>query len=290
MKKIHIILYMLLVYATATMISCSDDSGSTEEDMPDPQPLTFEITHPSAATRATDAGFEDGDRIGLFINKAGTVLEPSGNEINNEMLSCLIGTWGASKDLYLNEGKYNVYAYYPYQNVTSVEDMDFAISTNQNVNANYSASDLMYANSANYSDVHSPIRLTFNHVLSKLTIRLIKSEDYEGELPSNMKVYIHNTVPTATFDLTSGVATKKAKANVKTITAHQVGALIYEAIIVPQRLDTRLPLIEIVTGNISYMLDSKFIFKRGMNHVVNIVIPNSPEQIKMNIGGATQNW
>ena len=118
MKKIHIILYMLLVYATATMISCSDDSGSTEEDMPDPQPLTFEITHPSAATRATDAGFEDGDRIGLFINKAGTVLEPSGNEINNEMLSCLIGTWGASKDLYLNEGKYNVYAYYPYQNVT----------------------------------------------------------------------------------------------------------------------------------------------------------------------------
>lgn len=281
---------MLLVYATVSMISCSDDSGITVQTEPQPQALTFEITHPSAVSRATDTGFEDGDRIGIFVNKVGTVLEPSGNEINNEMLSCLSGAWSATKDLYLKEGNYNVCAYYPYAKVTSVDNMDFAVSTNQSQHVNYSASDLMYASSTNYSDVHSPIRLTFSHALSKLTIRLIKDEDYEGDLPSNIQVYIHNTVPKATFDMASGIATKKAKEAVKTIRAYQAGNQAYEAIIVPQRLETRLPLIEIVTGNISYLLESKFVFKRGMNHVVNIVIPNSPEQIKMDIGGTTQNW
>ncbi len=281
---------MLLFCATATMISCSDDSDNTVQTTLQPQPLTFEITHPSAVSRATDAGFEDGDQIGLFINKAGTALEPSGNEINNETLSCRSGAWAASRDLFLNEGNYNVYAYYPYAVVSSVEDINFAVSTDQSVDKKYSASDLMYANCANYSDVHSPIRLTFSHVLSKLTIRLIKDEDYEGELPSDMRVYVHNTVPQATFDLTSGIATKKEKISVSAIRAHKANAQTYEAIIVPQRLETRLPLIEIVTGNISYMLESKFVFKRGMNHVVNIVIPSSPDQIKMDIGGTTQNW
>lgn len=57
----------------------------------------------------------------------------------------------------------------------------------------------------------SPINLTFKHIMSKIKIRLIKGEDFEGEMPATADVYIHNTVPTATVDLQAGVATRYVK-------------------------------------------------------------------------------
>ena len=37
---------------------------------------------------------------------------------------------------------------------------------------------------------------------------LIKGEDFEGEMPTYAEVYVHNTVPESTIDLSAGVATK----------------------------------------------------------------------------------
>ncbi len=127
--------------------------------------------------------------------------------------------------------------------------------------------------------------MKFRHIMSKLTVRLIKGEDYEGDIPENATVYIHNTVTDATIDLTAGVATKNMRANGKTVTARKAGPTSYTAIIVPQRLANRVPLVEVVMNGVSFLYESKFLFKPGIHHIVNLVVDKYPDQVQIEIGG-----
>lgn len=119
----------------------------------------------------------------------------------------------------------------------------------------YEASDLLFATTKDVKASDSPVRLTFKHIMSKLKIRLIKGEDFEGDMPTTAKVYIHNTVPTATIDLQAGVATRYVKGTRQTIVAHQDGDTSYSAIIVPQRIDNRQPLVEVEMMGVSYLFE-----------------------------------
>ena len=94
--------------------------------------------------------------------------------------------------------------------------------------------------------------------MSKLVVRLIKGEDYEGDLAEDATVYIHNTVPSATIDLSAGVATKALYGTETSIKAKPAGDHRYTAILVPQRIDNRRPLIEVVMKGVSYLMESKF--------------------------------
>lgn len=59
----------------------------------------------------------------------------------------------------------------------------------------------------------------------------------------------------------------------------------YEAIIVPQKLETRRPFVEIITGGVSYLLEDTFQFKPGMQHTLSLTINSNPDQIEIDIGG-----
>lgn len=217
--------------------------------------------------------------------------------VKNEALTFDGNKWEAGRTLYWDEGTYNAYAYYPYmQDVTSVTDQPFSVSTDQSTQktatalGGYEASDLLFATTKDVKASDSPVRLTFKHIMSKLKIRLIKGEDFEGDMPTTAKVYIHNTVPTATIDLQAGVATRYVKGTRQTIVAHQDGDTSYSAIIVPQRIDNRQPLVEVEMMGVSYLFESKFLFKPGTEHLVNLVISENPDKVKINIGGEKQNW
>ena len=58
----------------------------------------------------------------------------------------------------------------------------------------------------------------------------------------------------------------------------------------PQRLDNRVPLVEVIMKGVSYLFESKFLFKPGVDHLVNLVITNNPEQVKIEVGGEVENW
>ena len=296
----HIILYAGFALALALPTACSQDDG-TDGAAPAPTdarhtPMTFAVTHP-AQTRATDAGFDEGDSIGLFVAAEDAPLEIGGNLVNNEPLRLTAGTWAANRTLYWDEGTYNAYAYYPYTRpVSSVDDLPFSVSLNQGATAEgaqidgYEASDLLYARAEGVSASASPIPLTFRHIMSKLTIRLVKGEDFEGDMPTEADVYVHNTVPTATIDLSAGVATRDVYGTRATITARQQSDYIYSAIIVPQRVENRMPLIEVIMKGVSYIYESTFQFKPGVEHLVNLVISDNPDQVKIEIGGEIVGW
>jgi hypothetical protein len=55
-------------------------------------------------------------------------------------------------------------------------------------------------------------------------------------------------------------------------------------------LNNRQPLVEVITKGVSYLYESKFLFKAGMQHNVQLAISKNPEQIKIEIGGEIENW
>lgn len=292
----HIIRCVALALVVLALAACGDDLQPTQPQDPKSTPMTFVVDYPGQ-TRATATDFELGDRIGLYVADVKQPLELAGNLVNNEALTFDGNKWEAGRTLYWDEGTYNAYAYYPYmQDVTSVTDQPFSVSTDQSTQktatalGGYEASDLLFATTKDVKASDSPVRLTFKHIMSKLKIRLIKGEDFEGDMPTTAKVYIHNTVPTATIDLQAGVATRYVKGTRQTIVAHQDGDTSYSAIIVPQRIDNRQPLVEVEMMGVSYLFESKFLFKPGTEHLVNLVISENPDKVKINIGGEKQNW
>ena len=294
MKK-HIISGIGFALALLALVACADDNEPQYKDARH-TPMTFEVTHPSQ-TRATATNFEGGDRIGLYVAQADAPLEIGGNLVNNEALTYNGSRWTAAHTLYWDEGTYNAYAYYPYmQGVSSIDDQPFSVATDQSTAktatalGGYEASDLLFATSKGIKASASPINLTFKHIMSKLKIRLVKGEDFEGEMPTTAQVYIHNTVPTATIDLQAGMATRYVKGTQQTITAHQDDDYVFSVILVPQRVENRQPLVEVVMKGVSYMYESKFVFKPGVEHLVNLIITNNPDNVKIEIGGEVENW
>lgn len=287
----HAVAVMLI---TTGAISCNENNPDPEASS---KQMAFTFSHPDA-TKATESAFEQGDCLGLYIAESGKPLEISGNIINNEPLTFSGTTWESSRKLYWDNGVFNAYAYYPrIAKVESINDLQVEINSDQREQPEaqdaldgYESSDFLYASAKGISASASPVVMQFRHIMSKITIRLVKGPNYEGEIPEKATVYIHNTVTQGTIDLESGIATVDTRAPRKTVMARQVDATSYTGILMPQRLANRVPLIEVVMGGVSYLYESKFLFKPGINHLVNLIVDKNPEQLKIEIGGEIVKW
>ena len=270
-------------------------SGCSKQEMDElnSEEMRFTASYPTT-TRATGAAFETDDAMGVYVTQYDgdmpVPLQLSGNYTNNAKTIFNGSIWKSSPVIYWEEGKFDVYAYYPYTNITSVDEYPFTVALDQsteensNVLSGYEASDFLWAKATGISRMAS-VPLTFTHKMSKLVINRIKGTDYSGDIPADAMVRIHNTVPAAIVDLTSGVVTKNGYESAQSITAKKVSDGIYTAIIVPQRLDTKRPLVEILSKGVSYLIESSFVFKAGTQHTINITLNNNPDQVKIEIGG-----
>ncbi|MDE6633542.1 MAG: fimbrillin family protein, partial [Muribaculaceae bacterium] len=184
---------LLLTFGVA---SCANESVEPEAaDTVGKVAMSFTFSHPSE-TRASETSFEEGDAVGLFVAESDSPLEVSGNALNNEHLTFSASGWNSGRKLYWDKGTYNAYAYYPaFDEISSVSDLQFSVATDQREIAGnnidgYETSDFLYASSLGIEASPNPVNLQFRHILSKLTVRLIKGEDFEGEIPDNATVYI----------------------------------------------------------------------------------------------------
>ncbi len=262
--------------------------------------MRFEVNHP--ATKATATDFEEGDKIGLYVTSYDAEpvpLQISGNWANNVAAALTSGNWVTSKKIFWSEGKMDVYAYYPYMTVTSVDEQPFSVALDQDAEGvdgglgGYEASDFLWAKvegavaPADDSDSSAAtVSLAFEHRLTKFVIKLVKGPDYEGVFPEESELYIHNVVPTATIDFATGAVTKDMFGEPATIRARRVDDETFEAIIVPQRVESRRPFIEYIANGVSYLIEDTFHFKTGMQHTLSLTINSNPDQVSVEIGGA----
>lgn len=270
----------------------SEDFFSSE----DANVISFVSIHPSQ-TRVTDTNFEVNDTIGVYITAADASLQLGGNEMNNEKFIYGGSTWNSTRKMYWNEGLHNVYAYYPYvRNVNDIEDFTFTVSLDQNAPASagslggYEASDFLWASAVGVEGSSDPVALKFSHRMSKVLVKLTKSEDYEGDLPSDIEVYIHNTVPVASISLSTGDVSKNIYAGAETIKARKLSSSEYTACLVPQNIETRRPLVEVITSGVSYLMEGKISLKQGYMHTIVIELSKNPDQTKIEIGGGIGGW
>lgn len=285
MKKI----FILSAMAALVMSGCTK---SDDEITPASNQMQFAAEYPT--TRATVSAFEAGDAMGVYVSQydgeVAAPLQVSGNYANNVKSTFDGSKWVNSPAIYWADGKFDVFAYYPYDNPASVDEYKFSVALDQSTAetadalSGYEASDFLWAKATGISKMDA-VPLTFKHRMSKVVINLIKGEDYEGDIPAEAVVRIHNTVPAAVIDLATGVVTKNGYESAKSITTKKVSDGVYTAIVVPQRLENKLPLIEVLSHGVSYLVESKFVFRGGTQHTINLTLNNNPDKVKIEIGG-----
>ena len=283
----------ILILAVATLL-VSGCNKIDEFTMPEEGVMQITALHPST-TRATATGFESGDKIGIYVTDyvgdAASPLQISGNWANNVAATYNGSAWNLSKKIFWSDNKMDVYGYYPYMTPTSIDEHPFSVALDQSIEGangelgGYEASDFLWAKETGVTKGAETVALEFKHCCSKLIVKLVKGKDYKGDFPSISELYIHNIVPTATIDFTTGAVVKDVFGEPATIKAHKVDDGTFEAIIIPQRMTSRLPFLELVAKDISYLVEDKFTFVAGKCHTIQLTINSSPDQVEIQIGG-----
>lgn len=280
---------LLAAISVVAMAACTNDDNT--EFTPAEGEIQLQMVHPSAQTRATDTAFEASDKIGVYVTSADAKLQLGGNVVNNELFTYNGTSWTSPRKAYWNAGKHNVYAYYPYsETVDDVEDYKFSVQTDQSTAENYTLSDFLWASATDVSASNSAVNMQFAHKLSCVNVQLVKGETFEGEIPANTEVYLYSTTPDALISLSTGDAAKDSYSSSASIRCYQVSNTLYKAIVVPQNLSTQRPIVEVVIGNVSYLMDGKISYKPGMRHTLQVTLEQDPEKIKINIGGEIGGW
>ena len=225
------------------------------------------------------------------MTAADAALQLGGNEVNNELFTYNGSAWTANRKVYWNEGKHNVYAYYPYsETVNDVENYSFSVQEDQSTAKNFTLSDFLWASATNVTASASAVTMQFAHKLSCVVVKLQKGENFEGNIPNDTQVYIYSTVAKASINLSTGDAAKDDYAGSSSIRCLQKSAAEYTAIVVPQNITTRRPLVEIITGGVSYLMEGKISLKPGYRHTLTVTLDKNPEKVKIDIGGEIGNW
>ena len=246
----------------------------------------------------TESGFQIGDEIGLWaVERSGgnkVPLQIGGNFINNEALRLQDAQnhWAGSRTLYWSSNACDFYGVFPYQSdLVSVEAQPFSVRLDQSVAANYTASDLLWACAENVSHGQT-VDLQFRHLLSKLNVIIVEGDKFEGDIPVDIALHVYNTTTSGKVNLQEGSIEKDPFGAKGTITAKKVSDHLFEAIVVPQFIEKKTPLIEVTMGGIAYLLEYSISFRPGYEHTIRLTVNTSPDQemIEISIDAESGGW
>lgn len=289
MKTTKLIIATWMIAMTFT--ACSNDDEQATMYIPEQGEITLLMMHPGMETRVTETAFENKDSIGVYVTAADANLQLGGNEVNNELFTYNGTSWSSKRKVYWNEGAHNVYAYYPYtKQVNDVKDYSFCVQEDQSSQKGYSHSDFLWASTKGVIASDSPVAMQFSHCLSNVVVRLEKGENFEGNIPANAEVYIYSTVTKGIIDLSTGDVAKDSYAGTGTIHCLKRANDEYQAIVVPQSITSRRPLVEVVVDNVSYLMEGKISYKPGYRHTIIVSLDKNPEKIKIEVGGEIAGW
>ena len=293
--------YLYIVSALALgLVGCSQEYENVEAPLS--STMMFNIVSPNA-TRVADGAFEADDKLGIYVTDYEDATTPaplqiSGNRANNEVMAFDGTKWATERPIYWGEGKSDVYAYYPYMDVVDVDEQPFSVALDQTVEGAYENSDLLWAKAEGVAQTDGAVSLQMQHSMSRLVVKIMAGEEYVGSLPADATVHLHSTVTDARVSLANGSIVKDPYGGTHSIKMRNLGirtfaegdAVVYEAIVVPQMLETSVPLLEINSKSVSYLLEDMFNFKPGVSYTYTAVLNTSTTAIRIDIGCTTDDW
>ena len=293
--------YLYIVSALALgLVGCSQEYENVEAPLS--STMMFNIVSPNA-TRVADGAFEAEDKLGIYVTDYADETTPaplqiSGNRANNEVMAFDGASWATERPIYWGEGKSDVYAYYPYMDVVDVDEQPFSVALDQTVEGAYENSDFLWAKAEGVAQTDGAVSLQMQHSMSRLVVKIMAGEEYVGSLPADATVHLHSTITDARVSLANGSVVKYAYGGTHSIKMRNLGirtfaegdAVVYEAIVVPQMLETSVPLLEINSKSVSYLLEDMFNFKPGVSYTYTAVLNTSTTAIRIDIGCTTDDW
>ena len=293
--------YIPLIF-TLAVTACQDNA--VEPALPaDDGIMRFDFTGPGTPTKVSAGVFEAKDKLGLYVTDYIDAMTPaplqiSGNRANNEAVEFDGAEWTTERPVYWGEGKSDVYAYYPYMEIEDVDEQPFSVATDQSADNAYESSDFLWAKAGCVAQEDGAVSLQMKHAMSRLVVKIMAGEDYVGSLPADATVHLHSTVTDARISLANGSVVKYAHGGTHSIKMRNLGvrsfaegdAVVYEAVVVPQMLETSVPLLEINSKSVSYLLEDMFNFKPGVSYTYTAVLNTSATAIRIDIGCSTDDW
>lgn len=257
------------------MVGCTTDIDDMNNVVIDgiPQIRISGTIDQDYVSRVNDGGFCTGDQIGLFgVNYtnnntlAGTLLD-EGNQVDNARytFNAEEWTWTSNGGVYYKDSKTNIdlYGYYPYANVESVNAYIFEVQRDQsgaNSVDGYGLSDFLWGKAANIAPSDAKVKITFNHKLSCANVILVEDEGFaDGEFEALKKsVLVMNTSRKAEIDLATGNVTAVGDAESEGIVMKNNNEG-YRAIVVPQTVEAGASLFSITIDGVAY----RFKYQQG---------------------------
>ena len=71
---------------------------------------------------------------------------------------------------------------------------------NTNRLGGYDASDLLWSQTEKIDRTNGSVKLQFKHLMSRIVVKIVKGDKFEGKLPEDIAIHIYNTVTTASVD------------------------------------------------------------------------------------------
>ena len=217
--------------------------------------------------------FSNGDNIGIFVSKSGGLVSAN-NMRHNVPFKYQDGALmpPAGQEIYweTQESRLNIYAYSPYsENLTSPIDYAFAVNTDQSTEESHHASDFLHATAKNLTVQSTPVALTFNHLLSRVTVKLVAGTDTsDDELSATTKqLTISGVSAEGTINLSAGVTTSSEATT--SITPLSIDGLNYAAIVYPK---SGIVTFTMDMGGKRYIHNTEANFKSGYSYEFELTI------------------
>lgn len=287
---------LFLAVASLLLVACDNQSLDNQYSN------EIRINASLGETRATLSHFEPGDKMSLYAveynGEEVAEVQTAGNYINNEEMTYDGSEWSSARTLYWSENPCDFYGFYPYRPTGSMKDVYFEVVADQSkptadgVLGGYEASDLMWAKAEKVSRNDGTVNLLFHHMMTRVVVEIVRGASYEGELPEDITVHLYNMATTAIVDWTAGNLEVYPLGSRNTITMRQLDADSFDAIVVPQFIERRTPLVEITMEGIAYLLETSMSFRPGKQHTLTITLNTSPDQekIEIDIDGDISDW
>ena len=287
MKGFNIFKYYAKHFALAALLA--GVAGCTTSELENigggdstPILISSEISQ-NNATKATQNGFADGDKVGTFIvdwegDTPGT-LKLTGNRADNLYYTYneAGNRWIPSYDVYFKNDHtpVDIYGYYPARTPQSIEAEAFEVQKDQSTEATstslsgYEKSDFLWAKTSGKSAKDKIIWLSFKHIMAGIRVTLCEGTGFGDNEWSGLakSILIQNTKRSATINLSTGVVTATGETPTTGIIPVKEGED-YRAVLVPQNVEAGKTLITATVGGYTYNLikDAEMTYNAGRQH------------------------
>ena len=294
MKRI-ISIYNIIVLSAlvASVLSCNRSYLLDQEiGVKEPSQMKFSAYYPVVHTRADEAGFADGDKMGVFVvdyvDGNPGILRLEDNRADNMCFTYDESSmlWNSPADIYWKDknSPVDIYGYYPFDaSMSSVEDYMFSVSVRQDAAPSesdlggYEASDLLWAKAEGVHPTAETIVLNYGHIMAGVKVVLQMGEGFESAQWDSLDktVLIKNVLTDATMNLSTSFVEALNDGEKKTIVPYLYNEE-YRAVVVPQKLDANSEILSITVDgkSYSYSRPDGMTYSPGKMHVFTIKVDN----------------